>query len=184
MTPSPIVHLAERAPRRALATALALALATACVPIPPVTSSALVPDAPLPPSLGPVAISATRDPAGGRQLGIVEATGRQPGATLERLVAEFSLRVAGMGGDHGRIDSIATRHELVTEHYDYDCGTDETVLETRTVFTTGADGLPAFATETVPVTRHVSRTCTGERTVEVATTTLLGRAFTTHGRTP
>ena len=169
---------------RSLTTALALGIATACVPIPPVTSSAVVPDAPLPTSTAPVTISATSDPAGGRQLGIVEATGRQPAATLELLVAELRARVAGMGGNYGRIDSIATRHEMVTETYDYDCSTDEFEVETQTVTTIGPDGMPTFTTQTVPVTKHVSKTCTGERSVEVATTTLLGRAFLTRGRMP
>ncbi len=36
-----------------------------------------------------------------------------------------------------------------------------------------------FTTEAVPVTRTVAKTCTGERQVEVATLTVVGRAFRT-----
>jgi hypothetical protein len=114
----------------------------------------------------------------------VEASGRQPAAPLELLVSEFRARVAGIGGNYGRIDSIQTRHDMVTETYDYDCGTDEVAFETQTTSSIGADGAPTFTTQTVPVTRRVSKTCTGEKTVEVATTTLLGRAFLTRVRTP
>jgi hypothetical protein len=124
------------------------------------------------------------DPTASRQLGIVEATGRRPAATLEQLVAEFRTRVAAMGGDFGRIDSIATTHEMVTESYDYDCSEEVLEFETQTVSTIGPDGTPSFTTQTVPVTRHVPKTCTGERTVEVATTTLLGRAFLSGWRNP
>jgi hypothetical protein len=149
-----------------------------------VTSSVVTQTAPLPPSTAPVAVSATSDPAGGRQLGVVEATGRRPAATLPLLVAELQARVAAVGGDFARIDSIVTKHELVTESYDYDCGTDVVEYETQVVTSTGADGMLSSSTVPVPVVRHVSRTCTGARTVEVATTTLLGRAFLTRGGTP
>lgn len=167
---------------RIAATAFALLLGTGCLA--PVRASVYATAPALAPSTAPVAISATADPAGARALGVVEASGQLPWTTLDTLVSEFRTRVASMGGDFGRIDSFATRRELVTETYDYDCGTDEVVYETRTVVGTAADGSTTWTTETVPVTRHVPRTCTGERTVEVATLALVGRALLTSGRTP
>ena len=144
-----------------------------------VQSSAFVTGRPLPPSTGPVEVSATRDPPGAEVLGVVEVHGRPPTATLESLVTEFCRGVASVGGDYGRIDSFATRHEMVTERYDYECGTTETEYQTQTVSGMGPDGSPTFTTQTVPVTKYVSKTCTGERQVEVATQTLVGRAFRT-----
>jgi hypothetical protein len=146
-----------------------------------VRSSAYVIGQPLPPSTAPVEVSATRDLPRAQELGVVEVHGRLPVATLERLVLEFRGRVAAMGGDYGRIDSFATRHEMVTETYDYECGTSESTVETQTVTSVGADGTPTVSTESVPVTRYVSKTCTGERRVEVATLTLVGRALRASG---
>lgn len=167
---------------RVAATVLPLLLGTGCLA--PVRSSVYATAPALPPTTAPVAVSATRDPAGARTLGVVEASGHLPAATLAALVSEFRARVASMGGDFGRIDSFATRHEMVTETYQYDCGTDEIDHETRTVFGTAPDGTPTVSTETVPVVKHVPKTCTGERVVEVATLALVGRALLTEGRSP
>lgn len=172
----------RRGPHHILVAALALVLAVACVPLRPVRSSALASEAPLAPSAAPVTISATGDPAGARQIGIVEVTGQQPGATLVDLVDEFGARVARMGGDHGRIDSIATRRETSIERHQYDCSTEEVEVQTQVDWSTGPGGMPTANVVSVPVARRVFKMCIEERPVEVATTTLLGRAFRTGGR--
>jgi hypothetical protein len=136
------------------------------------------PEAPAPPA---VAISATMVPAGAQELGVVEAHGRQPLATLEAIVAEFRTRVVSLGGDFGRIDSMGTTHEMVDESYTYDCGTTETTTETRSVYQPGPGGMGSYVTQSVPVTRHRPKTCTGVRKVEAATLTVVGRAFRTKG---
>jgi hypothetical protein len=134
-----------------------------------VSSSAVVTSAPLPPYVSPVTLSATRDPVNGVELGIVEAHGRRPPATLSAIAGEFSSRVGKLGGDYGRIDSFATHCEIVTETYTYECGTVQTVG-------VNADG--------TPITSYVSQTCTGFQNVEVGTLTLTGRAFRTQSATP
>lgn len=174
----------RRRPYHILLAALALGLAVACVPLGPVRSSALASEAPRAPSVAPVTISATGEPLGARQIGIVEVTGQRPGATLNALVDEFRARVASMGGDYGRIDSIATRRETSVERHEYDCSTDEVEVQTQVEWSTGPDGTPTANVVSVPVSRHVFKTCTEERPIEVATTTLLGRAFVTGGREP
>jgi len=131
------------------------------------------------PSSASVRVSATRDPPKAEELGVAEAHGTVPAATLDALLSEFRARVASMGGDYGRIDTLGTRHEMVTETYTYDCSTTETVTDTRTVSHVNPDGTVTFTTEAVPVTRTVSKTCIGERQVEVATLTVVGRAFRT-----
>lgn len=158
-----------------------LLLALACSPV----QSSIKPDGPsLPPSSAPVAISATRDPPGAEDLGLVEVHGKLPEATLTALVDEFRTRVAKMGGDYGRIESLATRHEQVTTQETYECGT--TVAEDETRFVSGLtpDGMATVTPETVTVTRYVSKTCTAERQFEVATTTLVGRALRTRQVSP
>ncbi len=142
-------------------------------------SSALITGRALLPSTGPVEISATRTPPAAEELGVIEAHGRLPLATLEALVSEFRARVASIGGDYGRIDHLATRHEMVTETHDYECGSTETETETQSVFRTGPDGTSSFVTESVPVSRYVSKTCTEQVQVEAATLTLVGHAFRT-----
>ena len=102
----------------------------------------------LAPSTGPVRLSATRDPSGARPLGVVEAHGDRRRATVPAIAEEFRARVASLGGDAGRIDSFATKYEMVTETYMYQCG---------------APKMPM--------------TCTGTRQVEVPTLTFTGRAF-------
>jgi hypothetical protein len=128
-----------------------------------------------------VRVSATRDPAKAQELGVAEAHGTVPAATLDALISEFRARVASMGGDYGRIDTLGTRHEMVTETYTFDCSTTETVFETRSVSRVNPDGSVSFTTEAVPVTQTVSKTCTEERQVEVATMSVVGRAFRTVG---
>jgi hypothetical protein len=148
--------------------------ATACATV---GSSALRTGPLLEPATAPVALSATRDPEGAEELGIVEAHGRCGVATIPEIVAEFRTRVASLGGDHGRIDTFGTRYDLERESYTYECGATETRQETRTVSTVAPDGTVSWTTETVPVAEYVSRTCTGWREVEVGTFTMTGRAF-------
>jgi hypothetical protein len=99
-------------------------------------------------STGPVLLTATRDPMGAQPLGVVEAHGDMRRATLFAVSEEFRARVASLGGDAGRVDSIATRYETHRETYTYSCGTPTALM-----------------------------TCTGSRQVEVPTLTLAGRAF-------
>jgi hypothetical protein len=99
-------------------------------------------------STGPVWLTATRDPVGAQPLGVVEAHGNLWQATLLTVAEEFCARVASLGGDAGRVDTMTTRYETHMEIYSYSCGT---------------------ATE--------SRTCTGSRQVEIPTLTIAGRAF-------
>ena len=151
-------------------------LGTGCVQV---RSSAVATGRPLAPSAAAVEVSATRDPPGAEERATIEVQGSISAATLESLVAEFRSRVASAGGNYGRIDSFATRHELVTESYQYECGTPETQVRTQTASYMGPEGSTVCITQYVPVTKYVSRTCTGERRVEVATRTLIGRALRT-----
>ena len=128
------------------------------------------------PVTGPVSVLLSQDPPEARELGIVEAHGTQP-VELESLLAEFRARVASLGGDVARIDSFATRYEIVSELYTYDCSMLETHTEMRTVSHTEADGSITYATESVLVTEFVSKTCSEFRSHEEATLTLTGRAF-------
>lgn len=90
---------------RALALAPTLALA-ACAAV---RSTALpATGVRLAPHRGRVAVSLTRDPAAGVELGRVEATTY---STVDDLVPEFVERVAGLGGDYARIDELGTRYE-------------------------------------------------------------------------
>ncbi len=153
--------------------------------ISPVQSSALrtesapvaVPARADPAAAPPVKVLLTHDPGGEAEIGVVEAHGRRPVATLEDLVAELRRRTLELGGDRVRVDAMGSRFELVTETYTYDCGTTTTDMQTRTVMGTDAQGHMTSRTETVPVTRHQPRTCTGSRQVEAETMTLTGRAF-------
>lgn len=160
------------------ALALALLALSGCSAV---QSSALPTGPRLAPSTAPVAVFVTRDPPDADEIAIVEAHGRRPVATLEALLGELRSRVAGLGGDRARIDGFATRYEMVTESYTYDCGTTEMRTETRTVSRPGPNGTSTMSTETVSVPRHVSKTCTGTRTVEAAVLTLTGRAFRARG---
>ncbi len=160
-----------------------LALCASCATV---TSSADLTGPPAPPSTAPgaVRVAFTRDPSGAEELGIVEAHGRRPGATLDALVEELRSRVATVGGDVARVDAFATTYENVTEAYTYDCGTTRTTSEPRTVSRSGPDGRMTTQTEMTTVTKHEPKTCTGYRQVEVAVLTLTGRAFRTKGPNP
>lgn len=146
-----------------LALAAILGLAGGCRGV---GSSALATGPKLAASSAPVRLSSTRDPARAQPLGVVEAHGDRRVATLDAIAEEFRGRVASLGGDVGRIDNFATRYEMVTETYSYDCSTTMTT------------GYP-------PMTTRIPRTCSGTRTVEVPTLTLTGRAFkAARGATP
>ena len=132
--------------------------------------------------MAPVEISATRDPSMAKELGLAEAHGRMPAATLEAVISEFRSRVASMGGNYGRIDTLATKDEVIQEQYSYECGYTVTSTETRTVTQVNPDGSTSFTTENVPVTQYVSQTCNGVRDVEVVTLSVVGRAFRMEGR--
>jgi hypothetical protein len=134
-----------------------------------VNSSAISTSPRLPPYVSSVTLSATQDPPNGVELGIVEAHGQRPPATLEAIALEFSSRLATLGADYGRIDSFDTRFEMVTQSYTYECGTVQTVG-------TAADG--------TPITSYVSQTCVGYTEVEVGTLTFTGRAFRTQAAIP
>jgi hypothetical protein len=131
-----------------------------------------------------VRVAFVADPPGAEALGVVEANGRRPEVTLEALVAELRARAASIGADLVRVDRFATRHDLVTEQYSYDCSTTTTTHETRTVTRTGADGRLETHTETVPVTTREPKTCQGWHDVEVPTLTLTGRAYRSKGALP
>jgi hypothetical protein len=68
-----------------------------------------------------VTVSLTRDPVSATELGIVEATSA---TTIEDVVPEFVERVAQLGGDYARIDTISTRYEWVSRPVmqSYNCG--------------------------------------------------------------
>jgi hypothetical protein len=160
-----------------------LLLSAACVHAAP-RSSAVATVAPLSPSNRPVSVLFTHDPDDATEIGIVEADGKRPLGTLDGLLAEIRSRSASLGGDVARIDRFATRYEMVTETYEYDCSTFETRTEPQTVTSTQADGTTTTSTQWVAVTEFVSKTCTGTRDVEVRTLTLTGRAFRTTEETP
>lgn len=73
------------------------------------------------PYQGHVSVSLTRDPPGGVELGVVEASSY---TTIEEVVPEFVERVAGLGGNYARIDRIFTRYQWVTRpvQQSYNCG--------------------------------------------------------------
>jgi hypothetical protein len=129
-------------------------------------------------------VSATTVPEGAEEIGILEAHGRRPVARLDELLNEFRARIVSMGGNFGRIDQFPTKYEMVTETYTYDCGHDEFSTESRTVCNTDFKGNSHCSSQSVPVTRHVPKTCTGTRVVEAATLSLVGRAFHVPGETP
>lgn len=104
------------------------------------------------PNRGYVTIKATVVPPGAVEIGTVETYGNDK--KLSDLVPKFAAEVAKMGGNFGKIDSIRTKFETHIESRmeSYSCGT-------------------AQAPRTC--TRNVSTP------VEVATTTIMGRAFRT-----
>ena len=152
-------------------TEILLLLALSCAHRPVASSARAEPS-----SAGNVRISATRDPPGAEELGIVEAHGS---ATLEAVLSAFRQRVAGMGGDYGRLDVVATKNAVVQESRSYECGSNQTHDETRFVTRANPDGTFSTDTETVSVTTYVSQTCRETRDVEVVTLSVVGRAFRT-----
>lgn len=75
----------------------------------------------LAPHRGPVGISATRDPPGGQELGVVEASGP---TSIEEVLPEFIERAASLGGNVARIDHIETSFQWVSRPVTqtYNCG--------------------------------------------------------------
>ena len=151
--------------RRRFASASALFLAVGCTTV---HSSAVRTATASPPTTSAVTLSATRDPPNAQQVGLVEAHGQPPLASLTAITGQFSAQVAKLGGDYGRIDSFGTRFEIVAQPYSYECGS-------NVITGASADG--------VPTTTYISQTCTGETDVEVGTLTLTGRAFRTQRAT-
>jgi hypothetical protein len=129
-----------------------LALATAVAACQPPVISSAVPTSPgqAPISLRPVMLSSLTVPPNARELGVVQAHSDQ--ADISRLMPEFVSRVAGLGGNFGKIDDITTSYEMrsVTSTQSYSCGT-------------------------ASAPRSCSRVVTS--VVEVPTTRVLGRAF-------
>lgn len=104
---------------------------------------------------GRVTVRATSIPDRAVQLGIVEAHGNV--VEVDKVMPEFVNRVAKLGGNYGKVDDIRTKFELSTQSKteSYSCGTYKS-----------------------------PRTCTRSvtKTVEHATTTILGRAFLVEDR--
>ena len=73
------------------------------------------------PFRGPVTVSLTRDPPGGAEVGVVEASSA---AAIDAVIPEFIDRVAQLGGNYARIDRIVTRYEWVSQPVtqSYQCG--------------------------------------------------------------
>lgn len=106
------------------------------------------------PNEGRVVVRASDIPNGAVEVGVAQAFGQ---ATVDKLVPEFSERVRKLGGNFGKIDDISTKFEIKSwsESYTYNCGT-----------------------------YNSPRQCTGhrQRSAEVATTTIVGRAFLVGGK--
>ena len=220
---------------RSSAWLLAAALCSACATV---SSSAYVParpgasSAPTPASasatdaVSVVAVRLTNDPADAAEIAVVEAhapawfgTGRdvssgkiasgpRGGPTLQALVEELKRRTASVGGDVARVDTFATKYDVVRESYSYDCSETKTEMVTKTTTEprtkTRTDCTPASSfggsigggcrtttdtewvtvTKTEPETKRVQKTCTGLRDVEAGVITLTGRAFRTSGAKP
>src|SRR2546430_5637589 len=96
----------------------------------PVESSAYAVARAAPSSAGNVRISATRDPPGAEELGIVEAHGS---ATLEAVISAFRQRVGGMGRDYRPPDVVAPKNALAPESRPIPCGSNQTHDATRVV---------------------------------------------------
>jgi hypothetical protein len=101
-----------------------------------------------------VRLSALSEPAGAKQVGIVQSHGT---GDFEDLAVEFTAQVRKVGGNYGKIDSIRTKFEVhyVTQTRTYSCGTPQSPST-------------CTSTTTVPET--------------VATTQLMGRAFLLEGK--
>jgi hypothetical protein len=103
-----------------------------------------------------VRVTALDAPPQARELGMVQVHGAS--TTIEALIGRFVQGVARLGGDLAKIDSIDTRFEAHEQEQTvgYDCGTEQ-------------------APQTCSRTESV--------TIEVPTTRVLGRAFSSR-RTP
>lgn len=101
-----------------------------------------------------IQVRALEVPAGAQELGLVEANGVGVLTTLDQVIAEFRRRVAALGGDFGKIDSVTMNFEMQSQSYSYGCGNKN------------------------------SSTCTGWRQVEVPTLSVIGRAFQTEVTSP
>lgn len=99
-----------------------------------------------------VRVSGLAAPAGARQLGIVEAKG-SAGISIVELIANARASAAAMGANLVCVDAVSTKYERVTQTYTYTCGD----------------------------SKH-PQTCTGVRTVEVATPSLIGHAYRLEAR--
>ncbi len=78
------------------------------------------------PFRGHVTVSLTRDPPGGAEVGVVEASSVASSvATVDEVIPELIERVAQLGGNYARIDRIVTRYEWVSQPVtqSYQCGT-------------------------------------------------------------
>ncbi len=179
--------------RLATSTLCALALCAGCAGV---SSRAWTPGAPRPASPVPARVAFLSEPAEASLVGVVEAHDARPGVTLPELVAELGTRGASIGADLVRVDEFATRYEMTTETYTYDCrvqgtagapctcGTAPvTTTESRTEVRTDPDGTTHVETVTVTVTKDEPTSCTATRDVEVAVLSLVGRAFSTKGPT-
>lgn len=134
---------------------------TACVfALQPEVHSSVVPSGPasagkagIPTSA--VRISATQVPDGAAKVGVVEAHVVMPASIMD-LIPVFAARVAGVGGDFGKIDQITTKFEMIRtiQSQSYDCG---------------SPSHPMTCTRLYPVV------------IEVGTTSVLGRAFSLPG---
>lgn len=130
-----------------------LALATLLVACARTKSSGVRTGGALAPYEGKVTIRASEVPPGAREVGVAQSYGP---ATIDELIPKFAERVAQLGGNFGKIDDIKTKFEMSTQtsNESYSCGTPS-----------------------------APRTCyrTVSRQVEVATTTIVGRAFVVEG---
>lgn len=97
-----------------------------------------------------VRVSALAIPQGAAEVGIVQA--RVTGGNIEDAMPEFRAQVARLGGNFGKLDEVRTKFEMQTRTSTetYSCGT---------------------ADKPRSCTRSVTRT------VEVSTTSLLGKAY-------
>jgi hypothetical protein len=102
------------------------------------------------PHAGPVRVMATIIPPGAQELGAVQAYGHGKG--LADILPAFQKEVAKLGGNWGKVDSMVTKFTMQTRtrQESYQCGSANT-----------------------------PQTCTRMVTeqVEVATTTIMGRAY-------
>ncbi|MCC6898634.1 MAG: hypothetical protein IT377_06645 [Polyangiaceae bacterium] len=118
------------------------------------SSSGVATGAAVAPNEGAVVVRAADIPPSATQVGVAQAFGT---GDIEALIPAFAKRVGKLGGNFGKVDDITTKFEIRSwsESYTYSCGTPQ-----------------------------APRQCTGTRTKsgEVATTTVVGRAFKVGGQ--